>query len=283
MDHLVLFQRKSYKILLKNRIYLGVNFLLAEERYQKIISMLESEGSVKVSNLIKLFGVSIETVRRDLEYLEAQGYLKKVYGGAIAENKAIKGNAYTSFTSREIKNINEKHEIASLAIRSVSEDQSLALDSGTTTFEVARELKKNFQRLTILTNSIKIANELADMDKYTIILTGGILKNDEYSLVGDIALDNIGKFNIDCSFISVSGISLNNGFTDWRMDEIQIQRKMMEISKQTMVLADSSKFGEVSLLKICDVNQVDAIITDSNLKTDIYDKYTENGVNIINR
>lgn len=257
--------------------------MLAEERYQKIISMLESEGSVKVSNLIKLFGVSIETVRRDLEYLEAQGYLKKVYGGAIAENKAIKSNVYTSFTSREIKNINEKHEIASLAIRNVSEDQSLALDSGTTTFEVARELKKNFQRLTILTNSIKIANELADMDKYTIILTGGILKNDEYSLVGDIALDNIGKFNIDCSFISVSGISLNNGFTDWRMDEIQIQRKMMEISKQTMVLADSGKFGEVSLLKICDVNQVDAIITDSNLKTDIYDKYTKNGVNIINR
>jgi DeoR family fructose operon transcriptional repressor len=255
--------------------------LLTEERYQRILSILEKERSVKVSNLMKLFNISIETVRRDLEHLEGQGQLKRVYGGAVIKDRSVNRSLYSSFKSRESKSIGEKIDIANIAIRYVSEGQSLALDSGTTILEFAKMLKKNFEKLTILTHSLIIANELAEMEKYTIILTGGILKNDEHCLVADMAIDNIGRFNIDKAFISASGISLIHGLTDCRMDEVQIQRKMIDVSQETIVLDDNSKFDQVSLLKICDINKVNMIITDSKLDKAIYDKYTEAGVNVV--
>lgn len=257
--------------------------MLAEERYQIIMDLIEQEGSVKVSNLIKLFNVSIETIRRDMEYLESEGLLKRVYGGAIPVQSIImckQGKSYTSFMARVSKNIDEKLQIASTAIKLISEGDSIALDSGTTTLELAKALKKNFNRLTILTNSLMVLNELSEVSNFTVISTGGIFKGDEYSFVGDMACDVISGFNIDKAFISVSGVSLKNGLTDWRMEEIQIQKKMIDMSNEVIVLTDSAKFNNSSLLNICSIENVSAIVTDTNLDKDTLLDYSGAGVKI---
>lgn len=254
--------------------------MLAQERYQQILDMLEKGGSVKVSKLMKLFDVSIETVRRDLEYLEKEGYLKRVYGGAVLENVNAK---QMSFKTRETEYIKEKKEIADIAMNFITEGQSIALDSATTTLEIARALKRKFERLTILTNSIIIASELSNMDKYTVILCGGILKREELSLVGDLTIHDLEKFRIDIAFIGASGISLKEGITDYDMEQLTIQKKLIEISQQVIIVADSSKFDGVSLAKMCDLDKIDMIITDSNLKAKILEKYKNNGIEVINQ
>ena len=253
--------------------------LLAQDRYQKILSILEKEGSVKATTLIKLFNVSMETIRRDLEHLEKECLLKRVYGGAVVDKINTK---QVSFVERESEFINEKRELAELALRYISEGQSIALDNGTTNLEIAKCLKNKFQKLVVLTNSLMIINELIDMDKYTLILCGGIIKKDEFAVIGNLAVDNIGKFHIDTAFIGVSGISINEGLTDYDIEELQIQKKMIEVSQQVVILADSSKFDAISLLKVCDIDKIDMIITDSNLNPKVLDKYTKYGIEIIN-
>lgn len=254
--------------------------MLAQERYEKILELLEKDRSVKVSMLTKLFNVSIETVRRDLEYLEKEGHLKRVYGGAVLEKI---NNRLLSFENREKESIEEKKEIAKIAMDFIKEGQSIAIHAGTTNLEIARELKKNFKQLTVLTNSLSIFNELSDMEKYTLILTGGIFKKDEFSLVGTMAENNITQYRVDTAFISPTGVSLSAGLTDYLFDEINIMQKSMEISHEVIVLADSSKFDAISLVKICDLEQINVIITDSKLKKNILDKYLKNGIEVVNK
>ncbi len=254
--------------------------MLVQERYEQILDLIEKNGSVKVSMLVKLFNVSIETVRRDLEYLEKEGHLKRIYGGAVLEKVSEK---QFTFQTREKEYIDEKKEIVNIAVRFVKEGQSIAMDASTTNLEIAKVIKKKFERLTIITNSLIIASELSDMNKYTIILTGGILKGDQLSLVGNIAENNIGDFNVDIAFISVSGVSLHAGLTDQYLDELMIQKKMVEIAQNIIVLADSSKFDVVCLQKISDLDKINMIITDSKLKDSILEKYLKNGIEVINQ
>ena len=157
----------------------------------------------------------------------------------------------------------------------------MALDYGTTTLEVAKTLKNNFECLTVLTNSLVIANELSSMPKYTIIVAGGVLKTEEFSLYGQNTENEIGQYHVDTSFISVSGISLKAGITDYILDSVSVQKKMIEISDKVIVLAYSSKFDNAALSKICEIDRVNMIITDSGLSKNIYDKYTKRGIKIV--
>ena len=253
--------------------------MLAQDRYKKISEILEKDNSVKVSVLTDLFGVSVETVRRDLEYMEGEGLLKRVHGGAVLEK--INGTQST-FAIRESEYREQKAEIGEIAYRYVKEGQSIAMDASTTNYEVAKVLKQKFKRLTILTNSVSIINELLDMENYTIILPGGILRKDEMSLIGDMAEENLDSFHVDTAFISMSGISLREGLTDYDFGEVSMKKKMMKIAQEIVVLANSSKFDVVSLLKVCNFNDVNMIITDSGLKENMLEKYRKSGVEVIN-
>lgn len=242
------------------------------------MNIIYKEKSVKVSKLIEKFKVSIETIRRDLEFLEKEGLLKRVYGGAVLES--VNGSELTA-NDRKTKFIEEKKEIGKLAAQYVKEGQSIALDVSTTNLEFARAVKKVVKRLTILTNSIEIATELSGMDNYTIILAGGVIRNQELCIIGDMAEEFIERFHIDIAFLSMSGISLNSGLTDYGIGEVQVKKKMMEVAQKKIVLADSSKFDVVSLLKVCDIDKVDTIITDSNLNINVLEKYIAAGIDLI--
>lgn len=252
--------------------------LLAEERKDRILQILEEEGSVKVSKLTKLFDVSIETVRRDLEALEKEGSLKRVYGGAVIKKNRIHK---LSYVKREKEFIDEKKEIAKTAIKYIEEGQSIALNNSTTNIEIARELKKNFKELTILTNSLMIASELADAEGFTIILTGGILNNKEYAFYGELSENVLSNFIVDKAFISVSGVSLTRGITDYLIGEVQIEKRIIEIAQEVIILADSSKIDSVSLIKVTEIHEANLIITDSKLDSKILNKYLKNGIEIV--
>lgn len=254
--------------------------MLAHERQEQILDIIQKEGSVKVSKLTKLFDVSIETIRRDLESLENNGLLKRVYGGAI-----LKKNVFDklNFTKREKAFKDEKKEIAQIAIRYVEEGQSIALNGGTTNLEIVRELREKFKNLTIITNSLMIANELSDVEGFTIILIGGVLNNKEYAFYSEFTENILSNFVIDTAFISVSGVSLNRGITDYLINEVKIQKKIMEVSQEVIILADSSKIDSASLVKTANIDDVNLIITDSKLDSKILNKYLKNGIEIINK
>lgn len=259
----------------------GPAILFAEQRHQTILQKLNREQSVKTAELIKLFGVSVETIRRDLDYLERMGCLKRVHGGAIPAE--IDYTRELPFTVRETQFADRKRELAETAVRYVEEGQSIALEIGTTNTAFARALKKRVERLTVLTNSLPIANELVSMPNYTIIFAGGVIRNQEQCVVGELAETFVEQFHVDTFFMNMSGLTPEQGVTDYGIGEVQLKKKLMKIAKQTIVLADSSKFGAVSLLKVCDYAEVDLFITDSKIDPGIVEAYRQHGIEIVSR
>lgn len=250
--------------------------MLTQDRYKIIMNILEQKGSVKVSNLVQQFQVSIETVRRDLEYLEKEGLLKRVYGGAVIDSPK---SSQVAMTVRKQKYEKEKNEIAETALQYIQEGQSIAINASTTGLKLAQVLKHKFSELTVLTNSILIANELLETD-YTVILAGGIYQKKESSFNGKISEDMIREFYVDTAFVSVSGVSLTYGITDYDPDELRIQKAMLQIAQQTIILVDSSKIDTRSLLKLAEIEDVNMIITDSNIKNTVLQRYLNNGVEV---
>lgn len=253
--------------------------MLANDRYNKILEVLEREGSVKTSKLVTLLGISLETARRDLDFLEKQGSLQKVHGGAILKNK--EGNNLT-YSLREVKNTEEKKEIANLALNYIVEGETIALNSSTTNIEIARLIKNRYSSLTVVTNSLLIAEELADLKGINLILAGGVYNKSEYAFLGEITSKFLDNFSVDKSFVSVGGISLKRGITDFLTDEVLVERKMIEMAEEVIILADSSKIDSNSLIKICNAEDIDFIITDSKLDEDIKQKYINENIKVIN-
>lgn len=251
--------------------------MLATDRRNEILKTLSIEGSVKVSKLTREFDVSVETIRRDLEILEKKELLKRVHGGAI-----LKGNkpGKLNYSKRKDEFINEKIEIAKKAVTHIEEGSLIVLNNSTTNLEIAKEIKHHFEDLTIITNSLMIVNELADKENFTLILLGGVLNSKEYSFDGQFVEGMLSNFIAHKAFLSVGGVSLLRGVTDYLMSEIHIQKQFMEIAQEVIILVTSNNIDNESLVKIADIEDINLIITDSNLNPDILQKYTEYGVEI---
>lgn len=239
--------------------------MLVEQRYQKILDLMREDGSIRVSELKKTMGVSPETVRRDLENMEELGLIRRTRGGAfLNQDRQQNINAsYVPFEVRETENQGYKAEVAALALEFIEDGQSIALDSGTTSYELARLLKGKFRSLTVVTNSFAILNELADSAGITLIGTGGVYRAEEQAFVSDMAGIIFSRLSINTFFLTTCGISLDKGITYQRMDELIIQEKMMDASDRTIVIADSSKLGVNSLVKMCDIDRISMVLTDS--------------------
>ncbi|WP_152397204.1 DeoR/GlpR family DNA-binding transcription regulator [Paenibacillus guangzhouensis] len=252
--------------------------MFVEERHQAILQKLQQEKSVRASDLIQIFQVSFETIRRDLEFLESEGVLRRVHGGAILTEMDY--SREIPRTLRENTYLEEKNELAEIAASFVEEGQSIALDVSTTNNHFAQVLKRKFDRLTIITNSLPIAHDLMSKPNYTIILIGGVIRNSEQGTIGDLAQEFASRFHADLFFMSMSGVTLTEGITDYGIAEIQIKKIMHQNAKRTFALADSSKFDAVSLIKVCGATEVERFITDSHVSEEIVQKYKEHGIEI---
>ena len=252
--------------------------MLKEERRNKILIELNEKKIVKALELANQFQVGIETIRRDFDYLEKIDKIKKVYGGAeFTESKPQIKN----YSERLITSVDEKFELIEKAINIIKEGDSISLNDGSTTLFLAKHLKQHFNKLTILTNSIDIAQELLEKKEFKIILTGGILTNEERAFFGSQAESIIDDFIVDKTFLGISGISLSNGITDLSTSEAGIQKKLIENSKNLYILIDSSKIERDSLVKVSSLEKVKILISDSKIKNDLIELYKENNITIL--
>lgn len=255
--------------------------MLAEQRYKEILHLLDRDGSVKTGTIKKILEVSGETVRRDLENMEAHGMIRRTRGGAMAADSLPGMNkGYVSFERRQRENQDYKEEVANLALDYIKEGEVIALDSGSTSLVLARAMKQRFHSLTVVTNSLAVVNELADTG-ITLIVTGGVYRPEEAAFASDIATLIFSKINVDTFFLTTCGISVDRGITYQRMDEVIVQNKMMEASRQTIVIADSTKLGCSSLVKMCDIECISMIITDSKVEKEQKEIFENAGIKVI--
>ena len=235
---------------------------MLHDRRAKIVQMITSERMVKVNDLIKTFNVSIETIRRDLKYLEDSGYIRRVYGGAVV--KSMYG-LEPDYSSREIKNYNEKVAIGRKTVDLVDDGDTIAIDIGTTTLEFARALKGN-KKVTVITNAILIAAALADDDNIRVIMLGGNVRKGDLSTSGFLSENDISLFNVDKIFLGIGGITIDEGITDYHIEESNLRRHILKKTHIVIGLADFSKFGVIAMNKVCDIEKINFLVTDD--KTD---------------
>jgi DeoR family transcriptional regulator of aga operon len=250
--------------------------MLSEERRREILGMLQSEGRVVVRELSKHFRTSQITIRKDLEYLHHQGQLERTHGGALPNVTSVLQDS--PLREKERQNRQEKIRIAEAAVRKIRPGQVIILDSGTTTTAVARACR-NFKNLTIITNAMNIAGELAGSG-VEVILTGGVLRQNSFSLVGPLAEESLRKLSADLLFLGVDGFDVVYGLTTPNLLEARVNRAMAESAKRTIAVCDSSKFGRRSLSLIIPTSSVDETITDKNISKRDLKSLREAGVEV---
>ncbi|WP_068617618.1 DeoR/GlpR family DNA-binding transcription regulator [Paenibacillus tuaregi] len=239
--------------------------VLAEGRKTRILTELEREGKVMVAPLAEQFCVSMETIRRDLQVLERQGYLRRVYGGAV---KSSFRSDEAPYTQRQNMHAAEKKAIGGRAAGLVKDGRTIVIDGGTTTLEMAQAISGR-TGLTILTGSIPVASCLLealsrDLFDGKVIILGGEASSRQLSVSGILAERMMSGFNIDQAFLSVGGVSLTHGFTDYDLNEASMSSVFAEAAQEVVVLADHSKFGINTFAPIMPLEKCDVIVSDQN-------------------
>lgn len=238
-----------------------INICIPAQRQQQILEYLQSKKSITIRKAAEIFMVSEATVRRDLDELASTGKIERTHGGAVIHT----GTGFEWQHAEKMQEmIPEKKRIAIAAKKLIEDGDSLFLDTGTTTYLLAEELKEK-KRLTVVTNNLDIAYTTELDATSTMIITGGIRRDGYSSLVGDIAADLVRKLNVDVSFIGADAVSVGNGVFNTNFNEIGIKKSGIESGKRKVLLADSSKFSRKALAKICDLQEFDIIITDSGI------------------
>jgi DeoR/GlpR family transcriptional regulator of sugar metabolism len=255
--------------------------MIAADRRRQIVRTVNESGKISVSEISDMFNVSDMTARRDLRTLDQEGLLRRVYGGAVSRL----GRSYEPpFPARSEEFSKAKKLIGIAAASLVVDGDSLALDVGTTTLEVARGLR-GLHNLTIITASLPIANEIVSLfsleDEIRLILTGGIVRPVELSMIGHLAQRTLSELHVDKAFIGVGGINAEHGLTEYNIDDTMVKRPLIRTAKRRIVVADSSKLGRTTFAKIVGIDQVDALVTDSGAPTGILDELRARDIEII--
>ncbi|MGZ8179157.1 DeoR/GlpR family DNA-binding transcription regulator [Williamsia sp. SKLECPSW1] len=240
--------------------------MLPAERRRRILDVLDRDGTARVTDLANDLNVSEMTVRRDLEALQDDEALHKVHGGAVARHS--RGEEPRS-SAKAVRETAEKRAIATCAVDLVEDGMTVAISAGTTTLEVARLLRDR-PSLTVVTNSIPIFVELTDPDvalrptRPTVVLTGGTRTLSD-GLVGPVADAALSSFRVDVTLLGVHGLDIDAGFTTPNIAEAATNRRLIEICRTLVVVADHTKVGEVGANVIADVDRADTLVVDDGL------------------
>ena len=244
------------------------------KRIEKIEEYIYKNGSVSLDELCDIFNVSKNTIRRDINYLEQSGILKKVYGGVLANKTSL-----IPFENRTIQNQEKKQSIAHLAASFIEENDLVFIDSGTTTCQMLEVIDNN-RNFTILTNSLDIINAAATLTNIKLIIIGHTYKRETQSFVGIDEDATINRYNINKAFMSVTGVSIKHGLTNADMLETEIKKYVVNRAGELYLLADSSKFGKSTLLTYAELKDVKNIITNESLSTEFVSYCSVNSINI---
>ena len=250
----------------------------AEERRKIIVDLVDRRTNTTVSYLCDFFNVSSATIRNDLRELEEEGSLKRTHGGAIS----IKNNRFDlPYIDRLVEHKEDKQLIGRMAASFVKPGDKIAIDTGTTTRELALALT-NVENITIVTNDLEVAYFLNSNSKANVFLTGGFLRKGFNSISGDTAINTLSNVYVDKAFISAEGIDIEKGITTTDMQLANEKREFIKRASQTIVIADGSKFGKVAFSKCADIGDIDTIITTNMDDQKIIKQYSDHFVEIIN-
>lgn len=247
------------------------------ERRDSIIQIIQKNGKVRVDALSDKFDVSSVTIRNDLDFLEKKGIVHRTHGGAL-----LRKSVYEDPSLEEKQQLyrKEKQRIGEKAVELIKDGDSILLDSGTTAMEIAQRLngKKN---LTVMTNAINLALKLGNLESMSVMLTGGLLRKESFSLVGPEAEATISNYYFDKLFLGVDGLDINFGLTTPNPMEAQLNRIMVERAQQVIAITDSSKFGRHSFSYICDVDVISTLITDTNISVEFERELLRRNIDVI--
>jgi DeoR/GlpR family transcriptional regulator of sugar metabolism len=250
--------------------------IFQEERIRGIMKILERENRVLIADLCERFNTTSVTIRKDLDQMEKEGVLKRTHGGAILYKPLFRGLA---LNEKEKLHGEEKERIAARAAGMISEGDVIILDSGSTTTQLARNIKSQ-KGITVITNAVNIALELIDSE-LEVILTGGAFQKKSSTLVGSLADDSLRKISADKLFHGVDGVDYEIGLTTPNVTEANTSRVMMQRASENILLVDSSKFGRRSLGVICQIKEIDKIITTKEMDKFEIKKLNDLGVEVI--
>lgn len=249
-------------------------FRFSEERKQIIIDILKDKGRIVVPELCELFNASPATIRNDLNELQKAGLLQRTHGGAILNKQVSHENAFV----QEVEHLAEKQALAKHALPLINDGDTVVIDTGTTTMELAKLLHvKN--RLTIVLNDINIAAELERSCNASIVFIGGYLRRGLHCTVGPLAGVALQNIKVDKAFIATNGLTID-GLSTPDMYQADIKKRMIEIADHTIVLADSSKFGNSAFQLFARLEDFDTLITDENADAESLNRLQEHGVHV---
>lgn len=251
--------------------------MLAIERRNAIISRLNMDGKVIVTDLAREFDVTEETIRRDLEKLDSEGLAKKTYGGAVA-NKSLNVDLPSSVRKRT--NVERKQRIAEKIALLINDGDYIMADASSTAIYVIKCIKTK-KNITLITNSVEILLELADKTDWNVLSTGGTLKPGALSLVGSTAEKMIRDFHVDIAICSSKGIDINMGITESNEKDSQMKQAIFSSATRKVLAIDSTKFDNIAFTRVCGANEIDTIVTDEKPSERWVDYLNEKGIELI--
>jgi DeoR/GlpR family transcriptional regulator of sugar metabolism len=254
--------------------------MFARERQQQIYRLIEEHGRVLVTELADRFAVSEQTIRKDLVVLEAEGRAVRTHGGAIAVDR---GRPELGFDIRRRLESDAKARIGSAAAAIVEDGETIAFDASTTALEVAKQLRQRggWRSLTVITNGLRIAEELAGQDGVTILVPGGTMRWEALSVVGPWGDGFFRRINIARAFLGAAGFTIQAGLTDATEEEAQIKRAMVASSMEVTAIVDHTKWGRAALATFCRTDRLARVVTDGPARGDMADALASAGIVLV--
>lgn len=247
------------------------------QRRTKILNLIREDGHAKVQDLSVIFNVTDVTIRQDLDTLEKLGYIQREHGGAFLKDIGSFAKTQQLFNQTHME---EKKEIAHKALQLINEGDSIILDSGSTTTEIAK-LLVNFKELTVITNALNIALLLGENHGINLIVTGGEFKAPTLSLTGKMAADSFKNIRVNKLFLATAGISSDMRLTYPSINDLVVKSAMIEVSDKIYLVADSSKLGVSSFASLSSISLFHTLITDSKISEEEFNKLIDLGIEVI--
>ncbi|SEG57066.1 transcriptional repressor AgaR [Vibrio hangzhouensis] len=249
----------------------------AIERRMEIVDVVNSDGKARVEDLASRFGVSSVTIRSDLSFLEKNGYVVRSHGSAIPNTGAL---AELTIQEKRHQNAGIKCQLGMAAAELINNGDTVILDSGTTTREIASNLK-NVEDVVVMTNGLDVAMELSSASGVEVLMTGGVLRKKALSFSGSQAESSLKNYRFDKVFLGVDGFDLRTGISTYNEQEASLNRLMCEISEQVIAVADSSKFGKRSCHMIREFGNIHTLVTDTDIPQEYIQGLRDLDVNLI--
>ena len=251
----------------------------ARERQHRIARVVEEHGRARVADLAAQFGVSAVTIRKDLARLEQEHRVVRAHGGAVAVGRALPESA---FEIRERLQQDEKSWIATATVALIHDGEAIVLDASTTALYVARALKERggWTHLTVVTNGLRIASELAGYPGVSVLMLGGWVRHEAFSLVGGLGDGMFRRINVQKAIVGAAGFTLESGLSDATEEEAQIKRAMVGPAREVFAIIDHTKWGRASFATFCRTERITCVISDAGAPPDMVAELRASGIDV---